>query len=54
MGVVLRPTQQDLRRWRDAAERWPDAWIGDVVLVLIREVERLKDEVRELRREETG
>lgn len=52
--MPLRPTQSDLRRWRDSAEQYPDAWVGDVVLMLIREIEQLKEELRELRREATG
>lgn len=52
MGVSARPNAHDLRRWRTMAETDPDAWWADIVVALIREVERLRDEVKALRREQ--
>ena len=49
---MARLTAQDLRRWRVMAETDPNAWWADIVVALIREVERLRDEVKALRREQ--
>ena len=51
---MARLSSQDLRRWRVMAETDPNAWWADIVLALIREVERLRDEVKALRQQETG